>query len=100
MLNFSGKLAREDQKMKRVFPVSERGQVTLPKEVREALGLRPGDRVRYRITASGVRISRARSVMELNGGLARSYGGVVPLTELDEAGPEGASAEWDAQSKR
>lgn len=85
--------------MKRVFPVSERGQVTLPKEVREALGLLPGDRVRYQITASGVRISRARSVRELRGVLAPSDGRLVSLAELDEAGPDGALAEWDAHSK-
>jgi antitoxin PrlF len=33
--------------------VTSRGQVTLPKSVREAAGLKPGDRVEVRATASG-----------------------------------------------
>ena len=33
--------------------ISPRGQVTLPKSVREAVGLKPGDEVEVRATASG-----------------------------------------------
>ena len=33
--------------------VNRRGQVTLPKAIREAVGLRPGDTVNLRVTASG-----------------------------------------------
>ena len=33
--------------------VTQKGQVTLPKDVREAVGLKPGDRVEVRATASG-----------------------------------------------
>jgi AbrB family looped-hinge helix DNA binding protein len=33
--------------------VTIKGQVTLPKDVRDAVGIRPGDRVRVRATSSG-----------------------------------------------
>ncbi|HEY4775638.1 MAG TPA: AbrB/MazE/SpoVT family DNA-binding domain-containing protein [Xanthobacteraceae bacterium] len=33
--------------------VTVKGQVTLPKKVREAAGIKPGDRVEVRATASG-----------------------------------------------
>ncbi len=33
--------------------ITQKGQVTLPKPVRDAVGLKPGDRVEVRATASG-----------------------------------------------
>jgi antitoxin PrlF len=33
--------------------ITVKGQVTLPKHVRDAIGLKPGDRVEVRATASG-----------------------------------------------
>jgi len=38
--------------------VTSRGQVTIPKEIREALGLRPGDRIVFEKTEEGVVISK------------------------------------------
>jgi antitoxin PrlF len=46
--------------------VTIKGQTTLPRDVRQALGLHPGDRVRYMILDGGeVRIVRSRPVMAL-----------------------------------
>ncbi|MBE7204581.1 MAG: AbrB/MazE/SpoVT family DNA-binding domain-containing protein [Parafilimonas terrae] len=39
--------------------VSVKSQTVLPPEVRERLSIRPGDRLRYRITADGIRIDKA-----------------------------------------
>lgn len=33
--------------------LTSKGQITLPREVREALGLRPGDRVDFRVREDG-----------------------------------------------
>jgi antitoxin PrlF len=33
--------------------ITQKGQVTLPKQVRDAVGLKPGDEVEVRATASG-----------------------------------------------
>ncbi len=39
--------------------VSVKSQTVLPVEVREHLAIRPGDRLRYRITPDGIRIDKA-----------------------------------------
>ncbi len=39
--------------------VSVKSQTVLPKQVREALGIAPGDTLRYRITGHGVVIDKA-----------------------------------------
>lgn len=38
--------------------VTSKSQTVIPKEVRERLGLKPGDRIRYRIDANRVEIER------------------------------------------
>ncbi|KQO64044.1 MULTISPECIES: AbrB/MazE/SpoVT family DNA-binding domain-containing protein [unclassified Methylobacterium] len=40
--------------------VSVKSQTVLPAEVRERLGIGPGDRLRYVITRDGIRIEKAR----------------------------------------
>jgi antitoxin PrlF len=42
-----------------VSKVSEKAQTVIPRSVRERLGLRAGDQVRYTITPDGVMIDRA-----------------------------------------
>jgi antitoxin PrlF len=39
--------------------VSVKSQTVLPKQVREALGIGPGDTLRYRLTKAGVLIDKA-----------------------------------------
>ena len=39
--------------------ITSKSQTVIPREVRERLGLKPGDRVRYAVTASGVQIAKA-----------------------------------------
>ena len=41
--------------------VSSKGQVTLPKKIRECLGLRPGDRISYAVDNGTVSIRRLES---------------------------------------
>ena len=38
--------------------LSSKGQVTLPKKVRTAIGARPGDTISYEIAEDGVRLRR------------------------------------------
>ena len=42
--------------------VSVKSQTVIPRSVREQLKLKPGDRVRYRLTARGVLIDKAPTV--------------------------------------
>jgi antitoxin PrlF len=42
--------------------VSVKSQTVIPREVRQRLGIRPGDTLRYRLTESGVLLEKAPSV--------------------------------------
>ena len=64
--------------------VTAKGQTTLPKDVRDLLGLEPGDRIRYLVTGDSVRILRPRKAMSLCGALKRE-GPVVSLEAMDAA---------------
>ncbi len=70
--------------------ITSKGQTTLPKAVREALAVQPGDRVRYVILEGEVRIMPVRSVERLFGVLEH-HGPPVTLEEMDSAIAEGAS---------
>jgi len=76
--------------------VTIKGQTTLPRDVRAALGLTSGDKVRYVILDGEVRILKARSVKELRGVLARPGQSPVTLETMDEAIAAGASASTGA----
>ncbi|MDS9469868.1 type II toxin-antitoxin system PrlF family antitoxin [Paracoccus sp. MBLB3053] len=71
--------------------ISIKGQTTLPKAVRQALDLGPGDRLRYVILDDGqVRIMRRRPVVDLAGLLHRKGQGPVSLEDMDAAISEAA----------
>ena len=52
--------------------VTEKGQVTIPIEMRRALGLKPRDRVEFELVNGGVRLLPAKST------LLAGYGAVQP----------------------
>ena len=64
--------------------VTAKGQTTLPKDVRDLLGLEPGDRIRYLVTGDTVRILRPRKAMSLCGAL-KHEGPPVSLEAMDAA---------------
>ncbi len=68
------------------------GRTTLPKAVREALAVQPGDRVRYTILDGDVRIRAVRPLQQLYGVL--EYDGLpVSLDDVERATGEAASAD-------
>ena len=69
--------------------VSKKEQTTLPKPVRECLGVSAGDRVRYVILEGEVRILPVRPVHRLFGALQHE-GQAVTLEGMDQAIAEGA----------
>lgn len=77
--------------------VTVKGQTTLPRDVRAALGLASGDRVRYVILDGEVRILKARPVRELRGMLARPGQAPVSLEAMEEAIAEGATESADPE---
>ena len=70
--------------------ITSKGQTTLPKVVREALGVRAGDRVRYVIIDDEVRILPVCPVNRLFGVLQYT-GPAVTLEEMEQAVISGAS---------
>ncbi len=72
--------------------ITSRGQTTLPKAVREALGVAAGDRVRYVIVEGGVRILPVRPLARLFGAL-RYDGRPATPGDMEYAVAEGACEE-------
>ncbi len=71
--------------------VTIKGQTTLPKDVRNALQLHPGDRVRYMILDGGeVRLVRSQPVAQLAGLLKGKTSRMVSLDEMEQAIAKGA----------
>ncbi len=71
--------------------VTAKGQTTLPREVRAALHLHPGDKLRYIVVDGEVRLLKARSILDLEGVLKRSGAEAVSLDQMDEAIATGAT---------
>lgn len=72
--------------------ITSKGQTTLPKSVRQALGVKAGDRVRYVVLDNDVRILPVRPVGRLFGALKHD-GPPVTLEDMEEAVAEGAREE-------
>ena len=64
--------------------ITSRGQTTLPKAVRETLGVQPGDRVRYIVENGAVRILPVRPINRLYG-ILKHHGPAVTLEDMDRA---------------
>jgi antitoxin PrlF len=77
--------------------VTVKGQTTLPRDVRHALGLASGDKVRYVILDGEVRLLKSRPVNELAGILAKPGRRPVSPDEMERAIAAGATD--DANSK-
>lgn len=72
--------------------ITSKGQITIPKSVRDLLQLRSGDRVDFVVDENGtvVLVPLTRSVTALKGMLARP-GKAVTLEEMDDAVAHGAA---------
>ena len=73
--------------------ITAKGQTTLPKAVREALGVSPGDRVRYVVDGDVVRLLKVLSVMDLAGVLCRPGGAPASLEEIEAGTAAGAAGD-------
>ena len=69
--------------------LTSKSQTTLPKAVRNALGVGPGDRIRYTISDDDVRILAVRPIERLFGTIEYD-GPPVSLADMDRAIADGA----------
>lgn len=67
--------------------MSTKGQLVVPKEIRDHLGLRPGDRIDFVIQEDGEVVLRPAvlDVHDLKGILKRKGGKTVSIREMKEA---------------
>ncbi len=72
--------------------ISSKDRTTIPKSVREAMGVKPGDRVRYLVQDDEVRIMPVRPLARLHGVLK----GTVSISkDTDLTSP--LDEDWDAE---
>ena len=72
--------------------VSADGRTTLPEPVREALGLKSGDRIRYLVNGNVVRILPVRPIDRLFG-ILRYTSAPVTIEEMERAVADAACKE-------
>lgn len=72
--------------------ITDRGRTKLPKPVREALGLKAGDRIRYIVYEGAVRILPVRPINRLFGAL-KYDGAPVTLEQMDKSIADAATEE-------
>ena len=65
--------------------VTRKGQVTVPAEIRRALGIKEGDRVAFVMERGQVRLVARGSVVERTAGILRSHRPAETAEELREA---------------
>ena len=68
--------------------VTRKGQVTVPAEIRRALGLKRGDKVAFILDDGRVRFERAHSVVERTAGAFKSNEPPLSAEELRRAAEE------------
>lgn len=75
------------RKSKSLSKVTSKGQITLPKLVRDRLGLRVGDRVRFRETAEGAVVVEPETadLMDLFGALVPARRRHVSVDQMNAA---------------
>lgn len=79
--------------------LTTRGQTTIPKPIREALGLQPGDRVEFTLEGDRAVLRRAGADLSaLDGMLDQSGQEPVSIEEMDEAIGNAASEDASAPS--
>ena len=64
--------------------LTSKGQTTIPKAIREALDMKPGDRMTFTLLSDGIVLMRVKnkSVMALAGSLHKKGRKPVPAEEL------------------
>ncbi|HLY44551.1 MAG TPA: type II toxin-antitoxin system PrlF family antitoxin [Stellaceae bacterium] len=71
--------------------ITSKGQVTIPKPIREHLHVKPGDRVKFFIHPDGTVVMLPKLPITALRGLLRWRGRPATLEEMDEAIAAGAS---------
>jgi antitoxin PrlF len=80
--------------------ITVKGQATIPKAVREYLGLKPGDRVKFFIHPDGSVVLLPKLPASALRGIVKSRQGRVTIDDMTEAVLAGASEKTPARKRR
>jgi AbrB family looped-hinge helix DNA binding protein len=75
--------------------ITSKGQTTIPVEVRDLLGLKPGDTVTYEIGDKVVRIAKARSALDFAGIFHDPNRKPLTIEDMDEAISEAINERYE-----
>jgi AbrB family looped-hinge helix DNA binding protein len=70
--------------------VTSKGQTTIPGEVRQALNIRPGDRLEYEVDGDHVTIRVHPGIQSLKGALASTKGKGLSFSQIRAAATKAA----------
>ncbi len=77
--------------------VTEKGQITIPQEIRRIMGLHPRDRVSFEVEGEAVKIRRASSKLMQGYGAVKAKNKPEDYQALRKAFEEGVAEEVDSE---
>jgi AbrB family looped-hinge helix DNA binding protein len=80
--------------------ITTKGQATIPKAIREHLGLKPGDRVKFFIHPDGTVVLLPKLPVTALRGMLKRHGPRVTIEQMDAAIAAGAATGWTARRSR
>jgi antitoxin PrlF len=80
--------------------ITTKGQATIPKAIREHLGLKPGDRVKFFVHPDGTVVLLPKLPVAALRGMLKRSGAHVTIEQMDEAIATGAPADWTKRQRR
>ena len=80
--------------------LTSKGQATIPKAIRQHLGLRPGDRVRFFMHPDGGVVLLPKQPASALRGIVKPPGRRVTIDEMTEAAGAGAAGEAASRGTR
>ncbi len=80
--------------------ITTKGQATIPKAIREHLGLKPGDRVKFFVHPDGTVVLLPKLPVKALRGMLKRRGARVTIEQMDEAIATGATTNWTKRQRR
>ena len=80
--------------------ITTKGQATIPKTIRDHLGLKPGDRVKFFIHPDGTVVLLPKLPVAALRGMIKPRGSHVTDTQMEAAIVAGATAGWTQRRRK
>jgi AbrB family looped-hinge helix DNA binding protein len=83
-----------------VRTVTRKGQVTVPIEIRRALGIKEGDKIAFELETNGARFKRRVSYVESTAGIVKSKRRPLTAEQLRESAENAIAADLVERTRR